>query len=73
MVSMGCIGSLVAPQINLLAELFWKPLSYVVFSVLSIVSSSFVVLLIKTQRKTDDLNTTQEPIIIEELDSTTHI
>ena len=39
----GKVGSLISPQINLLQDLVWKPLPYLIFGVSSLFASIFVV------------------------------
>ena len=43
--SIGRIGAIIAPQINLLGSLVWSPLPYLVFSLSSFLGSLFVIIL----------------------------
>ncbi len=51
----GRIGSFVSPQINLLGELVWKPLPYLVFAICSLIAGLVVLFLPETyvERKED--------------------
>lgn len=37
--SIGCVGSIIAPEINLLADLEWKPIPFIVFSASAFIAS----------------------------------
>ena len=43
--SLGRVGSIVSPQINLLQNLVWKPLPYIIFSSSSLLGCLFIFLL----------------------------
>jgi MFS family permease len=43
--SMGRVGSIISPQINLLGYLIWRPLPYIIFSTCSLIASLFIFIL----------------------------
>jgi MFS family permease len=45
----GRVGSLISPQINLLGDVLWKPLPYLIFSIASFIASIFVFILPETK------------------------
>lgn len=40
--SVGRIGSIISPEINLLGDIIWKPLSYIIFSASAFIGCLFV-------------------------------
>ena len=49
--SIGCIGSLLTPQINLLRTLVWQPLPYLVYTSTAFISSGIILFLPETYHK----------------------
>ncbi len=47
----GRIGSLVSPQINLLGDIVWKPLPYLIFAICSLIAGMFAIILPETHVK----------------------